>query len=219
MSCWVSWNFWRLDWTIFEAIQSALYMNWHTGQAIQYSVSKMKTLCALNERIIFVCIFFTVLLVVCILINLKATYQSLSFSDGAALWTDKLRQHLLHECHSAMSALGARAQNCTQKVTHLLTLFRVLNIQKFGTECFKWSTLLKYIIWNHLLMFHLKSVFFLFLILVFALAEIVCFYLQVLRCSPVFRGKCTLTVYHSRYEAQWLVCSCKTVSTYECLYN
>lgn len=41
----------------------------------------------------------------------------LSFSDGAALWADKLGQHLLHERHSAVFALCARAEDCSQKVS------------------------------------------------------------------------------------------------------
>lgn len=38
------------------------------------------------------------------------------FLDGAALWVDKPWQHLLHECHSAVSALCAGAQNGSQEV-------------------------------------------------------------------------------------------------------
>lgn len=40
----------------------------------------------------------------------------MSFADGAALWADKPGQQLLHERHSAVSAVRARAQDCTQEV-------------------------------------------------------------------------------------------------------
>lgn len=43
--------------------------------------------------------------------------SALLLADGAALWAHKPGQHLLHECHSAVSALCARAQNCTKKVS------------------------------------------------------------------------------------------------------
>ena len=36
-------------------------------------------------------------------------------------------------------------------------------------------------------------------------AELVCLPLQVFRCSAILRGKCTITVYHSRYEPWWIV--------------
>lgn len=43
----------------------------------------------------------------------------MSFADGAALWTDKPGEHLLYERHSAVSAVRARAQDCTQEVGFL----------------------------------------------------------------------------------------------------
>lgn len=39
-----------------------------------------------------------------------------SFADGAALWTGQPGEHLLHERHSAVSAVCARAQDCSQEV-------------------------------------------------------------------------------------------------------
>lgn len=114
------------------------------------------------------------------------THPTLSFSDGAALWADKLGQHLLHERHSAVSALCARAQNCSQKVGFSATIVLYCN----------------YICYTGLYFNGLLS-----LLLVlncfcgFAPAEIICLPLQVLRCSAIFRGKCTITVHHSRYEA------------------
>lgn len=47
---------------------------------------------------------------------LKECVSHFSFVDGAALRPDKLGQHLLHERHSAVSALCAGAEDRTQKV-------------------------------------------------------------------------------------------------------
>lgn len=48
------------------------------------------------------------------------------FLDGAAVWLDKPWQHLLHECHSAVSALCARAQNGSQEVRFSTFILRIL---------------------------------------------------------------------------------------------
>lgn len=40
----------------------------------------------------------------------------LSFADGATLWAGEPGEHLLHERHSTVSAVRARAQDCTQEV-------------------------------------------------------------------------------------------------------
>lgn len=55
----------------------------------------------------------------------KLVPLSMAFADGAALWTDKLGQHLLHERHSAVSTLCARAQNCSQEVIFTVSLQHV----------------------------------------------------------------------------------------------
>lgn len=99
----------------------------------------------------------------------------LSLSDGAALWTDELGQHLLHERHSAVSTLCARAQNCTQEV-----IFTAITVCRWRVQ----------IITNNFTTtgFSCRS-------------PHITLPLQVFRCSAIFRGKCTISVHHSRCEA------------------